>query len=203
MKKYFNSYNREYVVNYMIRNNIIEVAEKEIHAYGINLLIGFVKSVVTAFFIGVLFQAIWESILFTAAYIPLRRFAGGFHAKTEKRCYLYSTLLIICVILFIQYISFTKIAMILFLGFANITIFARSPMESENKPLSQLEKRIFRKKTIQALVMEDMIILISMIINQDIIANCFLWGVISTAVLIILPSIKYLVKEGMSMRDSN
>lgn len=50
--------------------------------YGIKQLFSVCLNLLTTLCIGMVFGLVWESVLFTAAYIPLRSFAGGFHAKT-------------------------------------------------------------------------------------------------------------------------
>ena len=58
--------------------------------YGIGQTFSILLNLVTTLCIGIAFGMIGESLLFLAAYIPLRSYAGGFHAATPMRCYWYS-----------------------------------------------------------------------------------------------------------------
>ena len=66
--------------------------------YGIKQLFSVCLNLLTTLCIGMVFGLVWESVLFTVAYIPLRSFAGGFHAKTPVRCYWYSAAMIVIVL---------------------------------------------------------------------------------------------------------
>ena len=73
--------------------------------YGIKQLFSVCLNLLTTLCIGMVFGLVWESVLFTAAYIPLRSFAGGFHAKTPVRCYWYSAAMIAIVLALLLLIS--------------------------------------------------------------------------------------------------
>lgn len=72
--------------------------------YGIKQLFSVCLNLLTTLCIGMVFGLVWESVLFTAAYIPLRSFAGGFHAKTPVRCYWYSAAMIVIVLALLRFV---------------------------------------------------------------------------------------------------
>lgn len=53
---------------------------------GITVLINLISTIV----IGVIAGNVFESIAFLVFYIPLRSYAGGYHASTPRRCYFIS-----------------------------------------------------------------------------------------------------------------
>ena len=52
--------------------------------------------------IGLLFNMICESIIFMVSYSILRIYAGGYHASTPIRCYLFSIVMIVAVLLLMK-----------------------------------------------------------------------------------------------------
>mgnify|MGYP000493172516 CR=1 FL=1 len=76
--------------------------------YGIKQLFSVCLNLLTTLCIGMVFGLVWESVLFTAAYIPLRSFAGGFHAKTPVRCYWYSAAMIAIVLALLRFVPFIQ-----------------------------------------------------------------------------------------------
>ena len=86
-------------VERLIRNGIIKESERELYYFGVNGLCLFLVNIATSVIIGILFGMLWQSLLFSAAYIPLRSYAGGYHAKTPGMCYILSTILIACVLM--------------------------------------------------------------------------------------------------------
>lgn len=134
-------------VTMLIRNGIIESSEEELYRFGIKQLFLCIVNVVTSLVIGAICGMLWQSVLFSLAYIPLRRYAGGYHAKTPGRCYCLSVLLIIGVLMLLKHIAFPKIAMITILAVAAFIILLKAPVESKNKPLSDAEQNAYKRKT--------------------------------------------------------
>ena len=64
-----------------------------------------------------MFRPVWERILFMIVYTLLRSYGGGYHAKSEFRCYLFSIVLILAVLLGIKIIPETDV---IILGLAEV-----------------------------------------------------------------------------------
>lgn len=81
----------------LVRSNVIKEEDAEIYIYRLNQTLVYVFNVSSALIIGWIFGEILEIVVFMDAYIPLRSFAGGYHAKTPLRCYTLSVIMIIVV----------------------------------------------------------------------------------------------------------
>lgn len=92
----------EKITNYFVVNELIKDEDKEIYAYGLHQGLLILLNIATTILIGFMFRAVWESILFMIVYTPLRTYGGGYHAKSEVRCYLFSIVLILVVLLGVQ-----------------------------------------------------------------------------------------------------
>lgn len=91
-------------------------------------------------------------LLFELTYIPIRIYAGGYHASSKKKCeYLSYGSLLLCMIL-IFYVPMKKMLINLLLLYSGIIIFIFSPIESPNKKLNSMERKIFRYKSIIYLI---------------------------------------------------
>ena len=84
-------------------NNIIDDERYEICRYGINQLFSTILDFATILLIGFVFNMVLEGIIFTATYIPIRIYAGGYHAKTPQRCWLFSAIMLLIVLCIIKY----------------------------------------------------------------------------------------------------
>lgn len=60
----------------------IKSEDREIYLYGVKQGLTILLNLITICAIGIVSKMLWQSILFMAAYIPLRSCAGGYHAKT-------------------------------------------------------------------------------------------------------------------------
>lgn len=125
----------------------LSVEEKEIILFGLKQGKSLLYSVLATLLTGLLMGLLWESILFVICFLPLRRFAGGFHAKTRGRCLIFSMMVVITAFLFIKYIRCTDwmIAGISFLCLVVLWIIA--PVGNEKRLLSEEETACFGKKT--------------------------------------------------------
>lgn len=114
-------------------------------------------------FIGLLFQCFIESVIFYIAFQFIRRYAGGYHAKTETRCEILSTLSILVSIVVVRA---TKIydfkIVLLFLTIISIVcIFIFCPLDTPEKPLTEKEFKYFRKISLIILLVITVAIVIS------------------------------------------
>ena len=95
---------------------------------------------------GYFFGNLIPTLGFMVMYIPLRSFAGGFHAITKRRCFYYSNILILCceiIFYFWKYIPASIFGIAFLLG--NLIIAFLSPIQSPNKPL--VEEEIIQYKS--------------------------------------------------------
>lgn len=87
-------------------------------------------------------------LVFELTYIPIRIYAGGYHASSKRRCEClsYGSLLLYMILIF--YVPLKIEIMHLLLLFSSVIIFLFSPIESPNKKLNSVEKKVFRCKSI-------------------------------------------------------
>lgn len=84
----------EQITNDFERLNVIRSEDREIYRYGVQQGLNLLLNLLTTAVIGILCGMFWESVVYIAAYMPLRRYAGGFHSKTHTRCYVCSVVMI-------------------------------------------------------------------------------------------------------------
>lgn len=131
----------------MRMDTISEEDRKEIIQYGIKSGKVFLISTLITIIIGCFFGVFFESIIFWFSFCLLRKYAGGYHADTEKRCYLISFIIVI-----ISLLSIKKIVLDIMWGILTETIilfiiFFLAPIETENHCLDEDEKRKYAIKT--------------------------------------------------------
>ena len=132
----------------LVQSNIVNAEDAEIYIYGINQILVSILNVSSALIIGLIFGVFFEIAVFMAAYIPLRTFAGGYHARTPLRCYIFSVIMLIVVSLGFKYLSLTEWVYYAVFALSAIVVFVLSPVEDKNKPLDQIEHRVYKKRAI-------------------------------------------------------
>lgn len=134
--------------NDLVRSNVVKEEDTEIYIYGINQILTSVLNVSSALIIGLIFGTFFEVAVFMAAYIPLRSFAGGYHAKTPLRCYIFSVIMLIIVSIGMKYLSLTEWVYYAFLSAAVLIVLILSPVEDRNKPLDEIEHKVYKRRAI-------------------------------------------------------
>ena len=135
------------IVEILIKHSLVENEDKELYLYGFFILLSQILYFIIVITIGILFNVIFESIIFYITFQFIRRYAGGYHAKTETRCEILSTLSILCCIVLIKLSKMYDIRIVLFsvsLVFA-VLIFILCPLDTPEKPLNDKEYKYFRK----------------------------------------------------------
>lgn len=174
----------------MVKSGAVADEDKELYLFGIQQGLTIVLNLVTTVIIGLAFGVLWQVMLFMTAYIPLRSFAGGYHAKTPQRCYVLSILLLIAVALMIKYVDLHIYAQLGLLISASITVFVMSPVGNENKPLDELEKKVYKRKTIVICISEISVAIVFLCLNLTSLAVSMIWAVVVCAGMLILGKVK-------------
>lgn len=97
---------------------------------------------------GLVFNRFVESIVFYISFLFVRKYAGGFHASSEKRCFIYSFFSIIsanfCIYLASMVIKFEYFIIVTSVLSA-VLIVLNTPILSQEKDLTYNEMKIYAK----------------------------------------------------------
>ena len=135
------------ITDELVKDKTIEQTERELYEYGFRQGFTALLNVFTTLAIGLLFGCPMQSIAFLLLYIPLRSFAGGYHAKTPVMCYFQSVLMLILISLGFRYLELKNYSICLII-LSSIIIIVLSPVEDSNKPLDEKEIVIYKKRTL-------------------------------------------------------
>jgi len=100
------------VTDELVSNKIIDSEDSELYTYGLRQGALILLNILTILTVGKMFGMLWESLIFMVTYIPLRTYAGGYHARTQLKCYISSVVLIVAVLLGIRFIPWTNFIII-------------------------------------------------------------------------------------------
>lgn len=153
----------------LIRHQQIDKDDAALYEYGFFILLSTLVFLGISCLTGLLCGVFWQSVLFFIAFQFVRRYAGGYHAKTELRCQFFSTAAIVISILLIklfqQYEMVSLWAVLVLLGTAFIALL--SPLDTPAKPLSENERKYYKKKTVLILSVSDIAFAISAVLQWD------------------------------------
>ena len=130
---------------YLCRNKIIEDEYYDIYVYGAELLLSFIVTTGIILLIGLLTGSIPMTLCHVTVFILLRRFTGGYHAKTYLKCKIITIAVYLLVLVSATFVDVHWYLYPALLCIGNITIRFLAPVENPNKPLTDPEKIKFRR----------------------------------------------------------
>ncbi len=138
------------IVERLLREKYVNNDEIDIFSYGLFQLFSHIFFILVTLLCGGLFGCIIESLIFYIAFQLVRIYAGGYHAKTETRCEILSSIIIfVCVgIIKISKIYALQIYFMIMTVIAYLVIWFLSPIDTPSKPLNNAEHKHFRKISI-------------------------------------------------------
>ena len=150
--------------------------------------------------IGFFFNMIYECLILYFSFIAIRKFAGGYHAKTPIICYMVSITIIITSLLLLK--SLTKHNLIdqlyyLFVSsalIALIIIVVISPLDNKNKTLNSKEKKVYK---LISIIISTILFFISLSIFNlnETYSIAILFGIILNALTLLIGKIQILVSK--------
>ncbi|MBQ9516956.1 MAG: accessory gene regulator B family protein [Eubacterium sp.] len=180
-------------VSLLEKNKTISTDESEIYSYGFFILISHVVYFVICLILGIIFKCAIESVAFLTSFQFIRKYAGGYHAKTETRCEILSAASIAVCIMFIKLANLydLRIVLLLFSLVSVVVILVLSPLESPVKPLSKQEHMRYRTISWIILLIISALIIVSYIFEwKYFFAPCCI-SLILEGMLLISGKVKY------------
>ena len=150
--------------------------------------------IATVMIIGLCFNLFIESLVFYFSFIAIRKFAGGYHAKTPVRCYAFSVISSIIMLCLIKYANsvgniFTYL-LIIFELLCVVLIILMSPLDTENNPLNSYEKKWYKTLAVLISVCIFIISLFCVLTELKNIGCSLICGVIISTLVLLMRKIQ-------------
>ncbi len=155
------------IVKYFLGQSNITDDEQDLYQYGFFILLSHILYLLITIVVGTLLGTVLESIIFYIAFQFIRRYAGGYHASTETRCEIMSTLSILACIVVIRLLKIYDFQTVLLIisTVSTLCIAILCPLDTPEKPLSEKEFKYFRKISWLILSVISLVVIISYFIN--------------------------------------
>ncbi|HIV86193.1 MAG TPA: accessory gene regulator B family protein [Candidatus Monoglobus merdigallinarum] len=171
---------------FFYKKDLIKEDEIEVYEYGAELLCSTLLNVLGIAVLMCVLGTYFETLLYFAAFSPVRVTAGGYHAKTHLRCFLMSagvyllSMLLLNIPLPLPVPAAAGAAMT-----AAVIIFA--PAEHRNRALTGDERAAFRRRAVVFAAAAAVLSCAAYIFSARA-AACLFWGLVS-AVLSMLAGV--------------
>lgn len=170
--------------------------DRAIYQFGLEMLFLNLVNLLSAAFIGLFMGQLLECFLFLALFIPLRCHAGGYHAENPLCCYFLSNAVIVFVLLLLRTPPeiMERGAGVVFLTLSAGMAAILAPVENLNKPLDEVEKRVYGFRTRIVLIIEVLIGLVCYAYAYD----QGVWIVLLTIALMVITELLGLLQNTFS-----
>ncbi|GFN35272.1 accessory gene regulator ArgB-like protein [Tepidimicrobium xylanilyticum] len=147
---------------YLITNKVIDIEDRDIYIYGLELLISTLFTSISILILGFLIRDWISAVAYLSVYFFLKSYTGGYHAKHYYECYIYSIFVFIVLIIAKNIIVpiYRPIIGLFSLIFSIIVVFKFAPVTNKNNP--KTEEEILKNKKIarrRILILSIMVIL--------------------------------------------
>ncbi len=178
------------ITEWMENNRIIEHDRRVVVKWGIRNILDTSFNIATFLIIGILIHMPLETIVFTLGYIPLRSYAGGYHAKTPFRCWILSNFILLIALLCVHNLNRYPFILLSLAILSVIFLIILMPVSDIHKPLSDVDKHRYKRKGVYILFCEIIVSVLFSIINLPVITYSIfvIWIILS--VMLVLGKIK-------------
>lgn len=138
----------DYFAKYLTRNSMIIQHDEVIYKFGVKVLFWHVSHILIVAILGAMMNKFCETLVFIILYSILRKYAGGYHAKSETKCLLCSLIVVIIVNVFSDFLlDKSKAFSTLLLLVSSAIIWKFAPVDNVNRQLSNKERNLYAAKT--------------------------------------------------------
>ena len=99
----------EKIADWLIEQKAISTGERELYAYAVHCLFSLLYPIAFASVIGAFLGMPIEAVVMIMSFIAVRKFSGGYHADSFKKCLVLSSIVIIVTLLIGKYIKNSRI----------------------------------------------------------------------------------------------
>lgn len=179
-----------YLSRLLCKESIIAGDQVELYDYGFQITIANIVNFVIAFLIGICFQATLEMAFIYCIFVSLRFFCGGYHANCYGKCFLLFAITCMVCLWAARWIANYKGIQILLLPASllllGICIWKKAPVENANRPMTDGEKKIFKKRGFQIYIFWMASGIILWALHQGSLTAGFISAFIAVSILMIM-----------------
>ncbi len=189
------------IADILFEGNVIKEDDRDSCRYGLEVMLSSISEILCILIISIFVRNFVTTLVFFIAFIPLRIYAGGYHADTRIRCF---AILVAVYAIFTACLHFVpeQVYMYIILGGTSFTMLMTlllSPVLHSRKHLNQNEIKAFRKIAIGIGVSETIIVLIGIFTTgSNVYILSFVFGQLAVSISMVAACIKKHMKGSES-----
>lgn len=153
-------YMSKYVAELLESEGVIKQNDVDVCRYGLEVFLSSFVEILTILVVSALLNNFIETVLFFAGFVPLRVYAGGYHANTKLRCYMVSVLVyglfsVVLIVLPLYYYTYVNLISCVF---SLIMVWKYAPIIHSRRRINTTEKKRYKKISVGIAVFQAVII---------------------------------------------
>ena len=135
-------------VKKLIENGTVEEEKAALYVFGFVQGMRAILELILLLITGLLLGLFWQCVIILVTFMPIRVYAGGYHAKTPLQCSVKTWLLLLAILLGYKFIPSYLLLEIGIVVVTGLWICFFSPIQDANKPLQEYELKKYKKKAL-------------------------------------------------------
>lgn len=131
------------IADWLIRCEVVKETDKELYSYAVYSIFLSVSPLLLAIGFGICMGCVRRSVMIIMPFVIIRKFSGGYHTKHAWSCLICSCLLLLLCMLLSFHIKCGWVLALITVG-AAVSLICCSPIDNENRALSQEECRHYK-----------------------------------------------------------
>ena len=168
------------VTAWLVRWDAIDSDDSELYEYAIYSILFTFSPLLFAIVVGFFLGRPKECMVIILPFLFIRKFSGGFHAKKAWICFVCSSVLLVLCTVISSCIKSSPILWMVTIA-AMISLMLCSPIDSENRRLSEEEKKCCKIATIIIVFFFGILDFVLYLCQKETYAVCISIGIILTA----------------------
>lgn len=169
----------------LLKKEIINTEDFEIYKFGILISLYKIIFIFSVYVLCLVLEKsyILETTIFLITFFFIRQYSGGYHANSEKMCFLIFILIYIIFRLALKFIKLSPYLYLVLSILSSLFIYTKAPIDCKNKRLNSFEKVKYKQIVKTRLIITDLLILFLKIFSFDSILCSVVYAKISIFVL--------------------
>ena len=185
------------MASFFVRNEVIKSEDADVYEYGLQILLSTVFNGLIALILAMISKTVLPCACYLSVFILLRKSAGGFHAKTHFGCCCILAVVLSIFILFLKFVptEIYPVVSVIAVIFSVIMILPFAPVEHENKPISDRDRKRLRKNSMIEVVLVSSLVLVLLMAKMRVIMVCVALGMFTAGCSMIVAVIEKKIKS--------
>lgn len=179
------------IASFLLRNNAISKDEMEIHIYGIRKIVGILLTVIITMFLSIIMDKVFATVLFLFFFIGIRSYTGGYHAKSQMKCFGYFQVIYLSSMFLFQPAiqNLTVVVKLSLVLIAATILIVFAPINHPNLCLTEIEKNSTKKSIAVVMVITFIFLLLLYVVFKSNHVDFALVGLLDATILVVLAKI--------------